>query len=430
MYTKIIYSIICTLGLISLCPLWVYANECSGNCRIADGPSPLLKQYMETSEKIAGKALEAMNHYESEHSSTWSWSTSSETLHKRVVRSLNGILSFKEYFGSFDFWISLGITNETPRQVKRDHKKLSRFSTKLTETLKTSAKRWSSRAKIENICEGIENCHLPSPTTAGTVITTLIKNNQLIIQLFQASVLEKPALEPTEPLQFTAHGFITEIKSYYNKDTLADCSKCEDETFADISEKIQNISFKNAQYKEWVAKWKAAWAMLRGGKSDPNYQERERQLLAEYLEGQWLNTEQKNIILWNLDRYNETGLSSSDPLRNSANYAQAKIEQEARTFAQTLKEKFGSSEKVPVVELTRVNTEIKTTENIAQEIHTLFDNQQPYAYTQDTVSMQLQGRLLRMHFSLVRSINMLWKSAKNATKACQKPGPTGRCTYN
>lgn len=409
---------------------WAYANECSWGCKIADGPSPLLEQYMETSQEISTKVLQAMSEHESESSISSSWSVSEKTLQKRVIRALNGILSFKEHYGSFDYWVSLGITNEVPAQVKRDHRKLTRFTTKMTETLKKASKRWSTGAKIENVCEWIENCNLPKDVSAGAVITDLIKNNQLIIQLYQASVLEKPALEPTETLKFVGNGFVTEIKSYYNKDTLAECSKCKDATFANISEKIKNISFKNGQYKQWVAKWKAAWAMLRGWNTNPNYEERERQLLAEYLEGQWLDTQQSDIILWNLDRYNESGLSSSDPLTNSSNYAQANIEEEVKTFAQTLEEKFAGEEKVPVVELTRVNTEIKATEDVAKEIHTLFDNQKPYAFTQDTVSMQIQGRLLRMHFSLVRSINMLGKWAKDATKACEKPGPEWRCNYN
>ena len=169
--------------------------------------------------------------------------------------------------------------------------------------------------------------------------------------------------------------------------------------------------------------------MLRGW-NPQNNAENERALLSDYLQGQWINTQQADIVLWNLERYNESWLSSSDPLTNSSNYTQANITQEADTFQQTLLEKFDGEEKVPFVVLAQVDSEVQDTQTIEKSIHTLFEDQKPFAFVQDTVSQELQARILRMHFSLVRSINLLDKYKDVATEACEKPGWWGRCSYD
>lgn len=73
---------------------------------------------------------------------------------------MNALLSFKNYFSSFDFKISLPVTNEVPPVVKRDHQKLEQITEKLTRILETTEKRGKGAAKIENICDGIAHCTL------------------------------------------------------------------------------------------------------------------------------------------------------------------------------------------------------------------------------------------------------------------------------
>ena len=84
-------------------------------------------------------------------------------------------------------------------------------------------------------------------------------------------------------------------------------------------------------------------------------------------------------MLDNLGRYGSGGLSSSNPLFNSKNYAQAAVENEIDTFAQTLSERFAGEEKVPIVAITEVNTEIKATEDLKAEIKAMFEDQLPFA---------------------------------------------------
>lgn len=436
---KIFFSIIWIIITLSYNPP-IFANTCESSCTIVDAPSPLLVEYLENLRAISENLIEKILAAEKEISTNtkdkdliwvekdiWyikKWFTASKN---RVMTAMNSILSFQEHYASFDFFISLEITNEVPAPVKRDYKLLTRESEKLIQILEKSAKRWSSNVIIENICTWIKNCSIPN-LSAGETIASLINNNNLIIQLFQSSVLEKPALAPNgQSYTLVASGFQKEILATYNKDTLTNCSLCEGWTLKNFREKIKNITFKTTWYKEWVAKWKAAWAVLRGW-NPTLYEATEKTLLWEYLQGQWINTQQADIVLWNLERYEETGLSSNDPLTNSTYYSQTNIKQEADTFKQSLIEAFDGNEKVPIISLTQVDSEIKNTQTIEKNIHSLFEDQKPFAFTQDVVTQELQIRILRMHFSLVRSINLLDTYKDIATQACEKPGWWGKCS--
>lgn len=429
---KIFLYILCFNFIVGIFSSQAFANTCLSSCKISDSPSPKLTQYLDTLGQISEKLTEQLSQREeelreaSEEEENLIWIEKDiKNTKTRVLRAFNSILSFKEHYGSFDFWISTAITNEITAPVKRDHAMLQRETEKLTHILEKSAHRGSITVKITDICSGIQNCSIPDGS-AWDILALLINNNKLITQLYQASILEKPWLDPIQNIRLVPEGFTTEIKSYYNKDTLTECSRCEEGSLANFREKIQNISFKNNEYKEGLAKWKAAWAMLRGGDRKAS-QKLEESLLADYLQWQGISPTQAETVIWNLKRYNENGLSSSDPLTNSSNYTQANINQEIQTFQQAMLEAFQGEEKVPFVELWKVNTEIKTTANIQKEIHSLFEDQKPFAFTQDVASQQLQLRIIKMHFSLIRSINMLEKYKSVATDACNTPWGWGKC---
>lgn len=412
-----------------------WANTCGSGCKISDAPSPWLVEYFTNIEKITDNVLESLTQREEEIQESQSVIEESNPVgisrdlsntKKRVLWALNSVLSFNEYYWSFDFWISLWITNEIPAPVKRDYKKLESQTSKLTSILEKTAKRWTGWAEMVDVCDWISSCSIPN-WSASDVLAYLINNNNLLVQHIQSTLLEKPALSPEWSITLGPVNIKSEISDYYNKDTLVECSKCEEGTFANFKEQISEISIKNSKYKQGVQKWKDAWALLQWWNAQGSTAAREREVLSEYLASQWINSDQADIVLWNLDRYNESWLSSSDPLSNSANYTQANAQADARTFQQTLLEKFENDDSVPIARLAEVNTEIKTTTDVAKDISALFEDQKPFSFVQDSVTQELQARILRMHFSLVRSINLLDKHKKIATKACEWPGPDGNC---
>lgn len=408
-------------------PHALYAEECNNSCQISDAPAPALTEYLTNVEKIRDNILWALSEAEPIDNSTL------RQERNRVIAGFNSILSFGDFFGSFDYHISLPVTNEVPREVKRDHNRITKQTDRLESILEKAERRAIWGTQVENVCNGVSNCDFPSTISARELLTEIINNNQKVAQLYRASITERPALLRDQEFILVSSDFVTQIETYYNKDTLTACSSCEWGFLDTVRESISNISFKNSDYKEWVQKWKDAWAMLRGGsRSNPDYKRREAELLSQYLSSQWQAGTQADSITSNLERYNEWGLSTSNPLSNSAYHAQAGIENEAKTFEETLREKFAESweNKVPLVELVRVDAELQTDENLQQNIASLYDDQIPFALSQDTQAQELQLRIIRMHFDLVWAINMLGKQVKSTEKLCDKQATwRGRCSF-
>lgn len=401
----------------------VGAEECDQSCKIQDGPAPALTEYFTNIETLTSNILEGLSNAEKDSTDI----TDGERT--RVLGSLNQTLSFANHFGSFDFHIALPITNEVPQVVKRDHQKIEQYSERLTSILETAEKRGSATVIIEDICSGVSQCNLPD-NTARMHLINMIKNNDAVAQLYRASIMDKSYIAEREWLLFVANDFVSQIEEYYNKDTLTSCSACKWAFMDRIQESIKKISFLNSDAKEGIKAWKDAWALMKGGRATPWYAEEEERLLAGYLGEQGIQTEQAGVVTDNLARYNSGGLSSSNPLFNSANYAQVQIENETQTFAQTLQEKLAGEEKVPVIEVVRVNRELQDTQDISQSIASIYEDQLPFSLTQDTAAQQLQARIIRMHFSLMRSINILDGQTQSVEQLCDKQGTwMGKCSY-
>ena len=434
MKKNIFYIFLLTL----LIPSQVWADECSQSCKIADAPAPALTEYLTNLSVIKSNILEALSEAESDTQSelnaTESTQVGSEVSRARdrtqqLLASFSSFLSFGDYFWNFDFKIALPITNEVPKEVTRDHRKIESETERFIQILERSVKRGTSEVVVEDICLWVSNCNIDA-SKAEDALTDIINNNRKITRLYETSILDKAHLAKDRDFILVSNDFESQIESHYNKDTLGACSKCDGNTWSDLSDKIKNISFKNADYKEGIQKWKDAWALLRWGKASGEQEAQQARLLNDYLGEQWISGSQADVVLDNLGRYGSGGLSSSNPLFDSKNYAQAAVENEIDTFAQTLSERFAGEEKVPIVAITEVNTEIKATEDLKAEIKAMFEDQLPFAQWQDVASQELQLRILRMHFSLVRSINMLQKNKKSTERICEKQWQwDGRCIY-
>lgn len=433
------YTLYILLTLLALSITQVQADECSQTCKISDAPAPALTEYLTNLSSIKSNILDALSEAESEIQSTTSDSESSQISSSlsqawnktnALLSAFNSLLSFNDYFWNFDYKISLPITNEVPTEVTRDHNKIESQTEYFTQILERSIKRWTSDTIITDICNWVSNCSL-SESSAQSILVQLIKNNQSITRLYETSILDKAFLATDRDFILVSDDFESQIEAYYNKDTLGSCSKCEWNTWATLWDKIKNISFKNGTYKEGVQTWKDAWALLRWGNASWSQEAQQDQLLSEYLGTQWISWTQADAVIDNLDRYGSGWLSSSNPLFNSENYAQSQIKNEIDTFSQTLQERFAGEEKVPIVAITKVNSEIKASQDLAWEIKAVFEDQLPFAQGQDVASQQLQLRILHMHFSLVRSINMLQKNKSSTEKLCEKQWTgDGNCSYD
>lgn len=412
---------------VMLIVLWkyTYADECSQSCKINDGPPPSLEAYFTSLENITNNIMKAAN-------TQWS-KDSAKQERNNVIASLNSILSFGNYFWSFDFKVSLPLTNEIPTVVKRDVKRLEHETEKLTQILIKLEKRHVWGIEVQDICSGVGNCPFDGDEWDLRYFTTeVIKNNSKITEFIQSSILDKGFLSKNYSYFLVPNTFVSEISQFYSKDTLAACSSCKGEFKARTSEKIQNIGKLSAGWRETVKDWIDAWKLLRGGSKNPQSVQRQEELLADYLWKNNINSEQGDIVIWNLKRYGSGGFSSSNSLISSERYAQTQIKNEIQTFPEALREKFEQDDdkKVPYEEITRVDLGLKETEDIVNSITLLYEEQLPSALVQDTVSQEILARLLRMHFRMLQSIDLLWGSIDGAEDVCDRQGTwLGKCRY-
>jgi len=241
--------------------------------------------------------------------------------------------------------------------------------------------------------------------------------------------LDKAFLAENRNFILVSDDFESQIQEYYNKDTLWSCSMCEGNTWSETRQRIEDISLKNSEYEAGIQTWRDAWALMRWWNTANNVGVQNR-VLSEYLATQWISWWQADVVLDNLNRYSSWGVTGSNPGLNSANYASVAIENRIDSFSQTLSEQFEWRDRVPIVELAQVNSEIKSTENLALWISSLYEELIPYSQAQDIWAQQLQVRILRMHASLMRSINELQKNQSLSEQLCDKQWVwDGRCRF-
>jgi len=409
------------------CFIWIqtelFADECSQSCKIQDGPAPALTQYMADVEVIMWNILSGL---------TSSEKTAEENTENKnkISTSMNRIFSVWKYYTSFDYKISLPMTQEIPDQIKRDVTKLESYSEKLTQVLLQSSKRWSADSVLNKLCEWVSNCTF-TQSSARNAIVSLINNNDTIVDFMRSSLLWKSFIATDSIFILTPNDFSTQILEYYNPDTLSGCSAC-DGWFKDTSLKqILTISNFTWETKKWIQQWKDAWTLARGWSAQGSYKEQEAVVLARYLEEQGISTDQAWIIMWNLNRYNGGWLSTSNPLSNTANNSLTQVTNVAQSFDESLAQKLQSGQdSIPYLELTRVDTIAKNSAEISQSIATMYEEQIPFSLSQDVSTQKLQWRIIEIHYSLMRSINILSKQVPQAEKLCNKQWVwDGNCSY-
>jgi hypothetical protein len=76
------------------------------------------------------------------------------------------------------------------------------------------------------VCSGVSNCNI-SDASAQSILIQIIKSNRNITRLYESSILDKSYLATDRNFILVSDDFESQIETYYNKDTLGSCSKCE-----------------------------------------------------------------------------------------------------------------------------------------------------------------------------------------------------------
>ena len=402
------------------------ANQCPGNCRIKDNPSPWLERYFWDIDTIVSNiSSQARN----QATNTDNLSSTLRQERQRVIWSLNRTLNFWEYYCSFDFFVSLNMTNEIPSQVTRDSRRLEQTRDRINQILENTERRWAGWIIWEDVCNWVQNCPFSWNESLRDILTRLSQNNSLILQHFRASILEQPCAPSMDPILVPGN-FLNELQLYYNKDTLTACSLCEDEFWWRTLERIQNISLINSDFRAGMQAWREAWAMLRWWFTPSWHPEDRERARDAWLESDWRNSNIVNIIHNNRERYDAGWLSTSSTDDNEAENMRTQITPRIPSFEESARQQMQWREAVPRTALTELESEITRTQTISETIWELYNSQIPYSLVEDTQSEEVLLRMIRMHVRLSESINLLERFRPRSERVCDRQW-TGmwQCTY-
>ena len=424
-----------------------HANQCSNSCIIEDAPSPALTQYITNLHTVTWNIVDSLA-----EGDIWvEWDI--EGRFRNVLSSLDLTRSASELYTSFDYYVKIPIQHNIPSQINRDHDLIEQEWERLTSLLSTAEKRATWWVIVESVCGGIPNCDL-SWLEARQALIDLIQNNQKILDFYRKSIVDKASLSQSTPYLLVQNTFPSEMMRAYNSDTLKACSGCGSEwglldIEQDLSKIMESISGGFESIKDSTHSWKEAFALLRW--ESPSWDGNpslERELLSSFLKEQWVDTEQADIMMGNLERYNAWGLSTSNPALNSINEYQTKVFPVLDSFWVSIgkwiqasidlwedlidlwEDVLPQNDTIPYSYIYRVRNEVLSTEEISQNIATLYNEEIPFAIVEDTTTQELQARIIRMHYSLVRSANILEWKIEDAEELCDKQWVgLGKCSY-
>ena len=411
--------------------------DCSGTCKIQDAPAPALEKYLDNVWQIIRTVGKSVSDAHSEETSSnnesiipKSISKQTSSIQNSILASMSQIINFSGYFSSFDFYIALPMTQEVPYPIKRDHQRLQRETERLTNMLQKITKRWYAWTPIENPCQWIsETCSLS--WNARSVLVDVIKNHKYIVGFYRLSINDSAYVSSRKYI-LVNDNFESEMEQYYNKTILTDCSQCEWGFMDRMNESIDKISNLNTEGFQGIRKWKEAWAQITWAVWQSIKTQQEDKLLREYLSTQGVSWDAAESVTNNLEKYNSGGLSTSNPLFNSANYTFGKAKEKVDSFTQWAIQNYldTDQEEIPIVIINTTTDEVETTQSIEATISGIYEKQLLFAPVQDTGTQKLISKIIRMHYNLVEAINNLDATIKTSEKVCDSQGQgQWKCTY-
>lgn len=389
-------------------PLSTY-GDCKNSCKIQDAPAKALEVYIDNINTI-------LSEIQSSLSKTDSSPGTIEQERLRILWSLSSITNFSSHYSSFDFYVALPITTEIPYPVKRDHQRLQQQTDTLTTTLQRLVRRWHGSTIVSDPCSGIDNCDFRD-VSVRYILTELIKNNKNITDFYRLSIIGKPYSQSSD-FVIVPDGFDADIEEHYNSGTLFDCSQC-DEWFADrLNTSIDKISNLSSEWSDGIQKWKDAWARLIGGSETGRNLRSEQELLNKKLAQDGVSGDAAEVVVNNLTK--TWWFSTNNPLFNSANYTFSRANQDIDSFKEASLDHLldTSQEEIPIVIITQTSNEKQRTEDIANNVASLYEKQLPFIRVQDSTSQKLIAKIIQMHYSLTNSINILDPVVDDAEIVC------------
>lgn len=444
------------------CGTWEY-------CAVQNQTIAEIDIYIENNKK----AIENITVFIRNNATIWEAEDDKKTIREYMVWMINQSVEWESFDELFDFYVTSAMESTVPDAMYRDYQKLMNESQRIQKLLNMVSDRNYDDITItkEIICKDVNGvCSTNNKDLWGSLWSTLgliYQNNIDIKRLYRLAINGQEAeFKKQNSLFFIPNisnanswldsvnamsrsHFSQTITKYYGANAVAECNMCNGWSYAEIAESIKSIAQTLKWQSDGYKSWKDAWNLLIWWKEASRKAANERMLLERELSRQGVSTRNSEIILWNLDEYNnpenEDGRAGgftwwNNFISNSYNSFINDTRNDLDTFESSIDSTFYEEANDPdndmigaytsVEKLIEDKAKIDRSVLIAQDIDELYRLHLEHAQKDDLYWSQLIGRIVSTHNNLVEAIVSLKQAQPIAEEVCDSQA-AGRwkCSY-
>ena len=402
-YTSIFVSLILWIVMFGIFSVSAQQSITPGVCYIKD-TSESLEEYSKNTrmviENIRGELLRTPANK----------SKSKNTLTTRVYNSL---FEWNGYETTFEYYIPYSLSNEAPREVKRDLRIIENQKKWAHLLLEYITRSWQKDLIIENACKNIESECWFDNNSIEDIINTIIINTNDVYFLYLNSVLgkeEKVASYKGTSFQLVPENFYSDFTLHYKKENVLACSKEEEWFWYQIKEEIGKIKTNTLNSKEWFKEWQKA-IDLASGKTQ----------LSKKSDADTISPKDGNKLQNNYDRYQEEEWLSknNNPFTNSFNSLQKSVWEQIDAFSGSVSQSFSWNQtSVPLSEIQKVQNYIEIDEIISRSINETYQKNLIFSTIENDTLEDIQARIESLHHHLQSNIKTFQDLKEISTKVC------------
>lgn len=391
------------------------------SCLIKDSMAPSLSEYIKNTRKalniLAQEKTNQKNNIKGKINKTI-WSISS---------SYNSIFNFNSYFSKIYLEFKLQKHIEVPRQLKRDLKQLKQIWEKIWEDMAYFLKN-EKDSNIKDFCKDFSDikCNISNNISKKELYYYLLQNYKKVETNVISTIIWHSS--DIQDIELVWVNFNSEIETYYSQKSYTLCNN-EDWGFLDIIyEKTDGIWESNKQAKDWIKKWKEAWALLIWKDMEVSEaREKEKSILKKWLSEEWVSGDSQNNMLETIDKYNSEWFSENNNFVSySFNNISKKVNSRIKEFKEKIWDFLGKKETIDIsikgVRIAKQNS--IDSFKIKERIETIYNSQMIFAWVSEKEADNLRSKLINMHLEIAQSINILKKSCKKSVKICKQQDPS------
>ena len=411
----------CTI-ILFFCVIWS-AN--AGSCLIKNEPSNWLKEYLRNLKTILGNISSQAKGDE------W-WLNS---IYSYGVKALSDTFNMNNFFNEVDYFSFYWKFQEIPKEVDRDYNTLKKEDEFIKKAIESVSNSNAKDSKTKSVCAWVKwRCEFKDWATVWDVLRNVSQNHEKVKSAFvKISTWQKDYSRDIRNYILIDNSFFADIETNYASENNISCSEEEGRLWDRVKKKTEEI-FEDEKYaKDWIKKWKEAWAMVNGINTLPREEAEaiEKELLRKELSRQWVSWDNQENVLEALEKYNKKWSFSltNNFVANTFSTATEKFkdtfqqlkEEVVTDFFENYKQKMTKAQKsLPVKDVNKVQSNSTQIKDVKSRIDQMYAEVSNYWSVSEYNSDNLRNRFINTHIEMSNAINKLIWTCKKAVKICNQ----------